>query len=35
VFTDGAGRLIWIIDTHADLPPPGRAIELQLVQVTG
>jgi putative lipoprotein len=33
--TDGAGRLIWITDTHADLPPPGRAIELRLVQVTG
>jgi len=33
--TDGAGRLIWITDTHADLPPPGQTIELKLVQVTG
>jgi putative lipoprotein len=33
--TDGAGRLIWITDTHADLPPPGQTIELRLVQVTG
>ena len=24
-----------ITDTHADLPPPGRAIELRLVQVRG
>lgn len=33
--TDGTGRLIWITDTHADLPPPGQTIELKLVQVTG
>lgn len=32
--TDGAGRLIWITDTHNELPPPGRTIELRLVQVT-
>lgn len=33
--TDGTGRLIWITDTHADLPPPGQTIDLRLVQVTG
>ena len=33
--TDGAGRLIWITDTHADLPPPGQTIEQHLVRVTG
>ena len=32
---DGAGKLIWITDTHADLPAPGEAITLNLVQVTG
>ncbi len=30
---DGGGRLIWITDTHADLPPPGQTIDLRLVQV--
>jgi putative lipoprotein len=30
---DGTGRLIWITDTHADLPPPGQTIELRLVRV--
>lgn len=31
--TDGTGRLIWITDTHANIPPPGQAIELRLVRV--
>lgn len=30
---DGGGRLIWITDTHADLPSPGQTIDLRLVQV--
>ncbi len=33
--TDGTGRLIWITDTHADLPSPGQTIELRLVKVPG
>jgi putative lipoprotein len=32
---DGSGKLIWITDTHADLPAPGQPIELRLVQVNG
>jgi len=31
--TDGAGRLIWITDTHIDLPPAGQTVDLLLVQV--
>lgn len=30
---DGRGQLAWITDTRNDLPPPGRSIELRLVQV--
>lgn len=30
---DRAGHLIWITDTHADIPPPGETIELRLVRV--
>jgi putative lipoprotein len=33
--TDGTGRLIWITDTHVDLPPPGQNVDLNLVRVTG
>lgn len=33
--TDGGGHLIWITDTHNELPQPGRTIELRLVRVTG
>lgn len=31
--TNGDGRLIWITDTHVDLPPPGQTVELLLVRV--
>jgi putative lipoprotein len=31
--TDGTGQLIWITDTHVDLPPPGQTVELILVHV--
>ena len=31
--TDVTGRLLWITDTHVDLPPPGASVELTLVQV--
>lgn len=31
--TEGGGRLIWITDTHVDLPPPGQPIELAVVRV--
>jgi len=33
--TDGAGRLIWITDTHVGLPPAGEGVELLLVNVPG
>ncbi|MES2055270.1 MAG: YbaY family lipoprotein [Pseudomonadota bacterium] len=33
--TDGSGRLIWITDTHVDLPSPGKSVELNLVRVAG
>lgn len=33
--TDGAGRLIWITDTHVSLPPQGQTVELLLVRVSG
>lgn len=33
--TDGGGRLIWITDTHVDLPPPGQGVDLLLVRVPG
>ncbi|CUS45419.1 MAG: YbaY family lipoprotein [Pseudomonadota bacterium] len=29
----GDGKLLWITDTHMDLPPAGQTIELQLVRV--
>lgn len=32
--TDGTGRLIWITDTHTDLPPPGQTVELLLAGVS-
>ncbi len=32
--TDGDGRLIWVTDTHVDLPPQGETVELTLVRVT-
>lgn len=32
--TDGTGRLLWITDTHHDLPARGQTIELRLVQVS-
>ncbi len=32
--TDGNGRLIWITDSHHELPAPGTTVELHLVQVT-
>jgi len=33
--TDGGGRLIWITDTHVELPPPGQGVDLMLVHVPG
>ena len=30
--TDGAGQLLWITDTHVDLPRPGETVELLLVR---
>lgn len=33
--TDGGGRLIWITDTHVDLPSPGQGVDLLLVRVSG
>jgi len=30
---DGQGQLAWITDTRNPLPPPGRPVELRLVQV--
>ena len=33
--TDAAGKLLWITDTHHDLPAPGTPVTLMLVQVPG
>lgn len=30
--TDAAGQLLWITDTHTDLPAPGQSVNLTLVQ---
>lgn len=29
---DNAGRLLWVTDTHVDLPAPGENVELVLVR---
>jgi len=33
--TDASGKLLWITDTHFNLPAPGTPATLMLVQVSG